>query len=166
VNADGTLNHGNGVTSVTHIGTRQYEVTFAASNAYAATTINARTQALQAFAAGGQLDSITSLARTNSAGIGGRLGGRSLLITTADGAAYGFSVKLDECWAHLAAAVAVRGRQIRATGDGAEVAAHATTGSPPILRILPFAEIVSSLSTTTPLRPAPAYEHNLSGDRR
>src|SRR5580692_9566200 len=56
VNLNGTLAHGNGVTGVTHIGTGQYEVTFSADIqqcAYVATTINAYSQALQVFTAGG-----------------------------------------------------------------------------------------------------------------
>jgi len=56
VTASGTLAHGNGVTGVTHLGTGQYEVTFSAnvgSCAYVATTINAFSQALQVFTAGG-----------------------------------------------------------------------------------------------------------------
>jgi hypothetical protein len=56
VTLNGTLAHGNGVTGVTHIGTGQYEVTFAADVqqcAYVATTINAYSQALQVFTAGG-----------------------------------------------------------------------------------------------------------------
>ena len=60
VTASGTLAHGNGVTSVTHIGTGQYEVTFSSnvqSCAYVATTINAFSQALQVFTAGGHLSS-------------------------------------------------------------------------------------------------------------
>jgi hypothetical protein len=58
VNANGTLAHGHGVTGVTHIGTGQYEVTFSSnvrSCAYVATTINAFSQALQVFTAGGHL---------------------------------------------------------------------------------------------------------------
>ena len=58
VNLNGTLAHGNGVTGVTHIGTGQYEVTFSADVqqcAYVATTINAYSQALQVFTAGGHL---------------------------------------------------------------------------------------------------------------
>lgn len=56
VNLNGTLAYGNGVTSVTHISTGQYEVTFSANVqqcAYVATTINAYSQALQVFTAGG-----------------------------------------------------------------------------------------------------------------
>jgi hypothetical protein len=58
VNLNGTLAHGNGVTGVTHIGTGRYEVTFSANVrrcAYVATTINAHSQALQVFTAGGHL---------------------------------------------------------------------------------------------------------------
>jgi len=56
VTASGTLAHGSGVTSVTHISTGQYEVTFSANVrrcAYVATTINAHSQALGVFTAGG-----------------------------------------------------------------------------------------------------------------
>jgi hypothetical protein len=56
VTLNGTLAYGNGVTGVTHLGTGQYEVTFAADVqqcAYVATTINAYSQALQVFTAGG-----------------------------------------------------------------------------------------------------------------
>jgi hypothetical protein len=58
VTLNGTLAHGNGVTGVTHIGTGRYEVTFSANVqqcAYVATTINAYSQALQVFTAGGHL---------------------------------------------------------------------------------------------------------------
>lgn len=58
VDLNGTLAHGNGVTGVTHIGTGRYEVTFSADVrqcAYVATTINASSQALQVFTAGGHL---------------------------------------------------------------------------------------------------------------
>ena len=57
---DGTLLNGNNVTSVTHIGTGQYEVTFTSdvsSCAYVSTTQNAYSQALQSFTAGGHLSS-------------------------------------------------------------------------------------------------------------
>ena len=58
VGLSGTLVAGNGVTGVTHLGTGRYEVTFAADVAgcaYVATTINAYSQALQVFTAGGHL---------------------------------------------------------------------------------------------------------------
>ena len=58
VSASGTLAHGKGVTSVTHLGTGQYEVRFAThvqNCAYVATTVNAFSQALQVFTAGGHL---------------------------------------------------------------------------------------------------------------
>jgi hypothetical protein len=57
---NGTLVNGNGVSSVTHIGTGQYEVTFTSdvsSCAYVSTTHNASSQALQSFTAGGHLSS-------------------------------------------------------------------------------------------------------------
>jgi len=58
VNLNGTLADGNGVAGVTHIGTGRYEVTFSADVrqcAYVATTVNAYSQALQVFTAGGHL---------------------------------------------------------------------------------------------------------------
>jgi len=60
VAGNGTLVNGNGVSSVTHIGTGQYEVTFTSdvsSCAYVSTTQNAFSQALQSFTAGGHLSS-------------------------------------------------------------------------------------------------------------
>jgi|SRR5215469_1802911 len=57
---NGTLVNGNGVSTVTHIGTGRYEVTFdqdVSSCAYVSTTHNAYTQALQSFTAGGHLSS-------------------------------------------------------------------------------------------------------------
>src|SRR5262245_16294778 len=65
-----------------------------------------------------QLDSITSLETRKSKGIGGWLGGRSLLVTTADGAAYGFSVKLDKWSADLTSALTARGREVHPTPQG------------------------------------------------
>jgi hypothetical protein len=56
VTLNGTLAYGNGATGVTHVGTGQYEVTFSSDVqqcAYVATTINAYSQALQVFTAGG-----------------------------------------------------------------------------------------------------------------
>jgi hypothetical protein len=58
VSGTGTLLAGSGVTGVTHTVTGQYEVAFAVnvrSCAYVATTVNAHTQALQVFTAGGHL---------------------------------------------------------------------------------------------------------------
>lgn len=56
VGASGTLVNGNGVTSVSHTVTGQYEVTFSSNVsgcAYVATTRNAASQAVQAYTAGG-----------------------------------------------------------------------------------------------------------------
>jgi hypothetical protein len=58
VRIDGTLAHGSRVTSTTHLGTGQYEVTFnknVAGCSYVATSVNAHTQALGIFSAGGHL---------------------------------------------------------------------------------------------------------------
>jgi len=60
VAANGTLVNGNGVSSVTHIGTGRYEVTFNAivsTCAYVSTTRNAFSQAIQSYTAGGHLSS-------------------------------------------------------------------------------------------------------------
>ena len=69
-----------------------------------------------------------------AAGFCGQFCGRSRLVSApsraADGAAHGFSVKLDKWSAHLAAALAIRGGQIRAAGDSAEVTAHAKGREP------------------------------------
>jgi hypothetical protein len=73
VTAGGMLAHGNGVTSVTHIGTGQYEVTFSGSVqrcAYVATTINAFSQALQVFTAGGHLSTNGVYVETKNQGGG------------------------------------------------------------------------------------------------
>jgi hypothetical protein len=73
VSQTGTLVAGNGVSSVTHIGTGQYEVTFSASVqncAYVATTINAYSQALQIFTAGGHLSADGVYVETKNQGGG------------------------------------------------------------------------------------------------
>lgn len=73
VSAGGTLAVGNGVSSVTHIGTGQYEVTFTsnvANCAYVATTINAFSQALQVFTAGGHLSADGVYVETKNQGGG------------------------------------------------------------------------------------------------
>jgi hypothetical protein len=60
VAGDATLVNGNGVSSVTHIGTGRYEVTFTSdvSNcSYVSTTKNAFSQAIQSYTAGGHLSS-------------------------------------------------------------------------------------------------------------
>ncbi|HEV2377444.1 MAG TPA: hypothetical protein VGS19_35425 [Streptosporangiaceae bacterium] len=73
VSISGTLVAGNGVSSVTHIGTGQYEVTFSsnvASCAYVATTINAYSQALQIFTASGHLSADGVYVETKNQGGG------------------------------------------------------------------------------------------------
>ena len=73
VNLNGTLAYGKGVTGVTHIGTGQYDVTFSANVqqcAYVATTINAHSQALQAFTAGGHLSADGVYVETKNQGGG------------------------------------------------------------------------------------------------
>jgi len=73
VNLNGTLAYGNGVTGVTHLGTGQYEVTFSADVqqcAYVATTVNAYSQALQVFTAGGHLSADGVYVETKNQGGG------------------------------------------------------------------------------------------------
>jgi hypothetical protein len=58
VAGNGSLVNGNGISSVTHIGTGQYEVTFTSNVsgcAYVSTTQNAFSQAIQSYTAGGHL---------------------------------------------------------------------------------------------------------------
>jgi len=45
----------------------------------------------------------------------GWLGGQNLIVTTADGAQYGFGVKLDKWSADLANALTARGREVHTT---------------------------------------------------
>jgi hypothetical protein len=73
VNLNSTLAHGNGVTGATPIGAGRYEVTFSADVAQCAcvaTTINARSQALQAFTAGGHLSADGVYVETKNQGGG------------------------------------------------------------------------------------------------
>src|SRR5215469_18761208 len=73
VSASGTLITGNGVSSVTHIGTGQYEVTFStnvAACAYEATTIASGSQALLVFTAGGHLSADGVYVETKNQGGG------------------------------------------------------------------------------------------------
>jgi hypothetical protein len=82
-----------------------------------------RRMATRRVAAGGggvtviPLDSITSV----QAGPGGLLGGRSLVVTTADRTVYRFSGRLDTWQADLAAALTVRGRPVHLTPEGITV---------------------------------------------
>lgn len=84
----------------------------------------ARSQAAAKVAAGGDnvtvipLDSITSFETRKSKGW---LSGQHLIMTTADGAEYGFGVKLDKWSADLTKALAARGREARATPQGMAV---------------------------------------------
>ena len=84
----------------------------------------AKSRAAGKVAAGGggvtviPLDSIASLQTVKSAGIGGKLGGQSLLVTTAGTADYRFGLKLDKWSADLASALTARGRDVRTTPEG------------------------------------------------
>jgi hypothetical protein len=79
-----------------------------------------------------QLDSITSLQTSKSKRISGWLGGRSLLVTTADGAAYGFSVNLDKWSADLTSALTARGREVHPTPQGMTVTLAPSGDSRPL----------------------------------
>lgn len=85
VNADGSLYSGSSdVQSVTYFNTGQYEVTFAndVSNcAYVATTINAYSQALQVFTAGGHLSGTGVYVETKNQGGGLTDGPFNLVVT-------------------------------------------------------------------------------------
>jgi hypothetical protein len=73
VAGDGTLITGDRVTHVTHFGTGRYEVRFSANVrrcAYVATTINAHSQALQIFTAGGHLSADGVYVETKNQGGG------------------------------------------------------------------------------------------------
>lgn len=72
------------------------------------------------------LDLIVSLQTRKSAGIGGRLSGPTLLVTTADGTEYGFRGKTCRLQADLATALTVRGGQVRVTPAGITVTPQPT----------------------------------------
>lgn len=84
----------------------------------------AKSQAAAKVAAGGgnvtviPLDSISSLETRKSKGW---LGGQHLIVTTADGAQYGFGVKLDRWSADLANALTAHGCEARTTPQGMAV---------------------------------------------
>jgi hypothetical protein len=80
------------------------------------------------------LDSITSLEARRSKRW---LGGQNLIVTTADGAQYGFGVKLDRWSADLANALTARGCEVRTTPQGLAVTPAPSAGGPrgPYLRL-------------------------------
>jgi hypothetical protein len=69
------------------------------------------------------LDSIRSLETMKSKRW---LGGQHVIVTTADGAQYGFGVKLDGWSADLASALTARGSEVRATPQGMAVTSPPT----------------------------------------
>jgi hypothetical protein len=94
VNLSGTLAYGNGVTGVTHLGTGRYEVTFSADVqqcAYVATTINAYSQALQVFTAGGHLSADGVYVETKNQG-GGLTDGPFNLVVDCGLPGWGYAV--------------------------------------------------------------------------
>ncbi len=83
VSETGTLVAGTPGTSVTNIGTGQYEVTFpqnVSNCAYVATTVNAYSQALQAYTAGGHLSSDGVYVETKNQGGGLTAGPFNLVV--------------------------------------------------------------------------------------
>lgn len=88
----------------------------------------AKSQAARKVAAGGggvtviPLDSIASLQTVKSTGLGGLLGGQSLVVT-ADMTEYRFGVKLDKWSADLTSALTARGREVRVTPQGMAITA-------------------------------------------
>jgi hypothetical protein len=73
VSLSGALLAGNGVSSITHLRTGAYEVTFStnvAGCAYVATTVNANSQALQVYTAGGHLSANGVYVETKNQGGG------------------------------------------------------------------------------------------------
>jgi hypothetical protein len=94
VNLNGTLAYGNGVTGVTHLGTGRYEVTFSADVeqcAYVATTVNAYSQALQVFTAGGHLGADGVYVETKNQG-GGLTDGPFNLVVDCGLPGWGYAV--------------------------------------------------------------------------
>jgi hypothetical protein len=94
VSTNGTLLSGSGVTSVTHLGTGQYEVRFSANVrrcAYVATTINTYSQALQVFTAGGHLGPDGVYVETKNQG-GGLTDGQFNLVVDCGGAGWSYAV--------------------------------------------------------------------------
>ena len=74
------------------------------------------------------LDVITSLRLRRTAGINGWLGGKALLVTTADGAEYEFIGLLKGWQAELATALTVHGHEILITPETITVMPWATSG--------------------------------------
>ncbi len=94
VNLNGTLAYGNGVSGVTHLGTGRYEVTFSADVqqcAYVATTVNAYSQALQVFTAGGHLGANGVYVETKNQG-GGLTDGPFNLVVDCGLPGWGYAV--------------------------------------------------------------------------
>jgi hypothetical protein len=67
------------------------------------------------------LDSVTGVRNITSQGIGGWWGFQTLVVTTADGAEYGFRGKMASWQAYLTSALALRGRTVRGTAGGISV---------------------------------------------
>ena len=74
------------------------------------------------------LDLITSLRTGKSTGITGLFGYQTLLVTTADGAEYGFRGLMAGWQTDLTDALTARGREVRATSAGTMVMPQAAAG--------------------------------------
>lgn len=64
------------------------------------------------------LDVITGVRTLKSQGIGGWWEFQTLVVTTADGTEYGLRGRMDNWQSYLTSALAVRGREVRATAEG------------------------------------------------
>jgi hypothetical protein len=94
VDAGGTLTAGGGALGVTHLGTGRYEVAFNKNVnhcAYVATTVNAYSQALQAYTAGGHLGSHDVYVETKNQG-GGLTDGPFSLVVDCGGPGMSYAV--------------------------------------------------------------------------
>jgi len=94
VAGNGTLVNGNGVSSVTHIGTGQYEVTFTSDVSacgYVSTTQNAFSQAIQSYTAGGHLSNSGVYVEVKNQG-GGLLDGPFDLAVACNRTGWNFAV--------------------------------------------------------------------------
>jgi hypothetical protein len=95
--------------------------------AWGAAEVIIRTRAIRKAAVGGDgvtvipLDLITGIGTRRLTGIAGRLGRRSLLVATADGAEHEFRGKMGGWPSYLTGALIARGREVRATPEGVVV---------------------------------------------
>lgn len=101
--------------------------------AWGAGQVIIRTRAIRKAASGGgmtviPLDLITSIWTRRLTGIAGWLGGRRLLVATADGAEHEFRGKMGGWPSYLTGALTARGRAVRATPEGVVVMPESAPG--------------------------------------